>query len=65
MPEPSDVVTFAFRLAHAILSARETLIVKGEEDTEKDRARLWLYLCARDVLGAAMRLLSSRPLERL
>jgi arginyl-tRNA synthetase len=54
MPEPSDVVTFAFCLAHAISSPRETLIVKGEEDTEKDCARLWLYFCARDVLGAAM-----------
>jgi arginyl-tRNA synthetase len=63
--EPSGVVTFAFRLAHAISSAWETLIVKGEEDTEKARARLWLYLCARDVLGAAMRLLSIRPLERM
>ncbi|KAG2038475.1 hypothetical protein BDR03DRAFT_1009921 [Suillus americanus] len=37
--EPSGVVTFAFRLAHAISSAWETLIVKGEEDTEKARAR--------------------------
>ncbi|KAG2133453.1 hypothetical protein BD769DRAFT_1638918 [Suillus cothurnatus] len=63
--EPSGVVTFAFRLAHAISSAWETLIVKGEEDVEKARARLWLYLCARDVLGAAMRLLSIRPLERM
>lgn len=63
--EPSGVVTFAFRLAHAISSAWETLIVKGEQDTEKARARLWLYLCARDVLGAAMRLLSIRPLERM
>ncbi|KAH7918786.1 arginyl-tRNA synthetase [Leucogyrophana mollusca] len=63
--EPSGVVTFAFRLAHAISSAWETLVVKGEVDEEKARARLWLYLCARDVLGAAMRLLSIRPLERM
>jgi arginyl-tRNA synthetase len=63
--EPSGVVTFAFRLAHAISSAWETLVVKGEEDREKARARLWLYICARDVLGAAMRLLSIRPLERM
>lgn len=63
--EPSGVVTFAFRLAHAISSAWETLIVKGEHDLEKARARLWLYVCARDVLGAAMRLLSIRPLERM
>ncbi|KAH7890667.1 hypothetical protein F5I97DRAFT_1923166 [Phlebopus sp. FC_14] len=63
--EPSGVVTFAFRLAHAISSAWETLVVKGEPDEEKAKARLWLYLCARDVLGAAMRLLSIRPLERM
>ena len=63
--EPSGVVTFAFRLAHAISSAWETVVVKGEEDVERARARMWLYLCARDVLGAAMRLLSIRPLERM
>jgi len=63
--EPSGVVTFAFRLSHAISSAWETVVVKGEEDEEKARARMWLYLNARDVLGAAMRLLSIRPLERM
>jgi len=63
--EPSGVVTFAFRLAHAISSAWETVVVKGEADVERARARMWLYLCARDVLGAAMRMLSIRPLERM
>ncbi|PCH35182.1 arginyl-tRNA synthetase [Wolfiporia cocos MD-104 SS10] len=63
--EPSGVVTFAFRLSHAISSAWETVIVKGEPDTAKARARMWMYLCARDVLGAAMRLLSLKPLERM
>ena len=63
--EPSGVVTFAFRLAHAISSAWETVVVKGEADVERARARMWLYLCARDVLGAALRLLSIRPLERM
>ena len=63
--EPSGVVTFAFRLAHAISSAWETVVVKGEADVERARARMWLYLCARDVLGAAMRLLTIRPLERM
>ena len=63
--EPSGVVTFAFRLSHAISSAWETVVVKGEEDEGKARARMWLYLCARDVLGAAMRLLSLKPLERM
>jgi arginyl-tRNA synthetase len=63
--EPSGVVTFAFRLSHAISSAWETVVVKGEHDEEKARARMWLYLSARDVLGAAMRLLSLTPLERM
>jgi arginyl-tRNA synthetase len=63
--EPSGVVTFAFRLSHAISSAWETVVVKGEEDVQKAQARLWMYLCARDVLGAALRLLSVRPLDRM
>jgi len=63
--EPSGVVTFAFRLVHAISSAWEMVVVKGETDVERARAWMWLYLCARDMLGAAMRLLSIRPLERM
>ena len=63
--EPSAVVTFCFRLAHAISSAWETVIVKGEPDREKAQARLWLYICARDVLASAMRLLTLKPLERM
>jgi len=63
--EPSGVVTYAFQLSHAISSAWETVIVKGEEDEEKAGARLFLYERARDVLGGAMRLLSIRPLERM
>lgn len=63
--EPSGVVTFAFRLSHAISSAWEILIVKGEDDLEKARARMLLYLAARDVLGQAMRLLTIKPLERM
>lgn len=63
--EPSGVVTFCFRLAHCISSAWETLTVKGEEDREKAQARLWLFLTSKDVLGAAMRLLSLTPLERM
>ncbi|EIW78159.1 arginyl-tRNA synthetase [Coniophora puteana RWD-64-598 SS2] len=63
--EPSGVVTFAFRLAHAISSAWETLVVKGEQDRGKAQARFWLYRSARDTLGAAMRLLSIRPMEHM
>lgn len=65
--EPSGVVTFAMRLSHAISSAWDLLQVKGlpADQVETARARLWLFLRARDVLGAAMRLLSIRPLERM
>lgn len=63
--EPSGIVTFCFKLSHAISSAWETLVVKGEEDKEKAQARLWLFLTSKDVLGAAMRLLSLTPLERM
>ena len=63
--EPSGVVTFAMRLSHAIASAWEVVLVRGEQDVERARARMWLYLSARDVLAAAMRLLSIRPLERM
>lgn len=63
--EPSGVVTFAFRLSHAISAAWEEVIVKGEENLEKARAKMYLYECARDVLASAMRLLSIRPLERM
>ena len=62
MHEPSGVVTFAMRLTHAISSAWE---VKYEEDTQKKIPRLWLFISARDVLGAAMRLLTLTPLERM
>jgi arginyl-tRNA synthetase len=56
---------YAFQLSHAISSAWETVIVKGEEDEEKASARLFLYERARDVLGGVMRLLSIGPLERM
>ncbi|KAH7099424.1 arginyl-tRNA synthetase [Auriculariales sp. MPI-PUGE-AT-0066] len=63
--EPSAVVTFAMRLSHSISSAWEVLPVKQEENLGKKRARLWLFVSARDVLGAAMRLLTLTPLQRM
>ncbi|KAF8524149.1 arginyl-tRNA synthetase [Hysterangium stoloniferum] len=63
--EPSGVVTFMFKLAHGISGAWEVLPVKSETDIEKARARLFMFICARDVLGAAMQLLSIKPLERM
>ncbi|GJJ11927.1 hypothetical protein Clacol_006165 [Clathrus columnatus] len=63
--EPSGVVTFMFRLAHAISGAWEILPVKSEANIEIARARLFMFICAKNVLGAAMRLLSIRPLDRM
>lgn len=62
--EPATVVTFCFRLTHAISSAWETVIVKGQ-DREVAMARLWLYVCAKDVLASAMKLLTLSPLEKM
>ena len=63
--EPSKVVTFTFKLAHAISKAWATVIVKGEDNLEKEKAKMYLYECAREGLAAAMRLLSIKPLERM
>lgn len=53
--QPSTVVHFAFRLARAISSAWEVLIVKGaERDTAM--ARLYLFDSTRVVLAAALEL---------
>jgi arginyl-tRNA synthetase len=40
------------------------MTVKGEENEDKVKARLSLYLSARNVLGSALRLLSITTLER-
>jgi arginyl-tRNA synthetase len=63
--EPSNIVTFAFKLSHVISSAYETLPVKAEQDLDKARARLWLFENAREVLSASLKLLSIQPLERM
>ncbi|KAK4706113.1 arginyl-tRNA synthetase, partial [Phenoliferia sp. Uapishka_3] len=62
--EPSTIVTFCFRLTHAISSAWETLIVK-DQPTDVAMARLWLYVATKDVLANAMKLLTLEPLEKM
>ncbi|BGP45732.1 arginyl-tRNA synthetase [Rhodotorula kratochvilovae] len=62
--EPATICTFAFRLCHAISSAWESLIVKGQPH-DVALARLWLYVSAKDVLGNALRLLTLQPLDRM
>lgn len=55
--QPSVVVQYCFRLTHAVSSAWEVVIVKGQEK-ELALARLFMYRCARQVLGSALRLLT-------
>ncbi|KAK0562571.1 arginyl-tRNA synthetase [Tilletia horrida] len=62
--QPSTIVSYCFRLCHAVSSAWEVLLVKGQE-REVALVRLWLYRCAKDVLGSALRLLTVTPLERM
>ncbi|KAE8218269.1 hypothetical protein CF319_g7824 [Tilletia indica] len=62
--QPSTIVSFCFRLCHSVASAWEVLLVKGQ-DREVALVRLWLYRCAKDVLGSALRLLTVTPLERM
>lgn len=69
--EPSTIVTWCFRLTHAISSAWESLRVKVDgveeegEVRERALARLWLFVCAKDVLANAMKMLTLEPLEKM
>jgi arginyl-tRNA synthetase len=55
--QPSTIVHFCFRLCHALSSAWEILIVRKQEK-DLALARLFLFRCSKDVLSAAMRLLT-------
>ncbi|KIO18961.1 hypothetical protein M407DRAFT_31365 [Tulasnella calospora MUT 4182] len=66
--EPSNLVTYCFKLVHLISSAWETIVVEGlvyRGEREVAEARLLLYVCAKSVLGSAMKMLSLTPLERM
>ncbi|OCF75731.1 arginine-tRNA ligase [Kwoniella mangroviensis CBS 8886] len=62
--EPSQLVTWCFRLSHLVGGAWETVKVAGA-DEETAKARLFLYIQTRVVLANAMRLLSLTPIERM
>ncbi|KAL8284193.1 hypothetical protein RQP46_004942 [Phenoliferia psychrophenolica] len=62
--EPATIVTWCFRLTHAISSAWETLIVK-DQPQDVAMARLWLYVATKDVLASAMKLLTLEPLQKM
>ncbi|KAB8205216.1 hypothetical protein BDV34DRAFT_225609 [Aspergillus parasiticus] len=61
--EPVTVLTYLWRLTHALSSSYEHLNVLDSEP-ELKLARLTLYSCVRQVLSNAMRLLGLTPLER-
>ncbi|EDR29997.1 arginyl-tRNA synthetase, putative [Entamoeba dispar SAW760] len=62
--EPNTLVSYLFELSHVIASAFSTLRVKGSEP-EIAKARLFLFYCARIVLGNGLRLLGLEPLEKM
>lgn len=61
--EPTTVITYLFRMTHAISSSYDHLQVVGSEP-ELMKARMALYDAARIVLYNGMRLLGLSPLER-
>ena len=62
--EPSTIVTWCFKLSHLIGSAWETVKVANASE-EEAKARLFLYVQIREVLGHAMGLLSLTLIERM
>ncbi|KAF2251649.1 putative Arginyl-tRNA synthetase, cytoplasmic [Trematosphaeria pertusa] len=61
--EPTTVLTYLFRLTHAINSSYDVLQVVGSE-RELMKARLALYDAAKSVINNGMRLLGLTPLDR-
>jgi arginyl-tRNA synthetase len=61
--EPTTILTYLFRLTHAINSSYDVLQVVGSEQ-ELKRVRVALYDAAKCVLNNGMRLLGLTPLDR-
>jgi arginyl-tRNA synthetase len=62
--EPSTILTYLFKMTHALSSSYDQLNVIGSE-TELQKARLALYESARVVLHNGMRLLGLNPVDRM
>ncbi|KAF2469438.1 arginyl-tRNA synthetase [Lindgomyces ingoldianus] len=62
--EPTTVLTYLFKMAHALSSSYDHLQVVGSE-RDSMLARLALYTAARQVLNNGMRLLGLSPVERM
>ncbi|WWC90444.1 arginine-tRNA ligase [Kwoniella dendrophila CBS 6074] len=63
--EPSQIVTWCFKLSHLVGTAWETIKVTGAPSEEIAKARLFFYIQTRIVLANAMKLLSLTPIERM
>ncbi|KAL9058027.1 MAG: hypothetical protein Q9162_002019 [Coniocarpon cinnabarinum] len=61
--EPITVLTYLFKMTHALSASYDHLQVVGSELAIK-KARLALYTCARQTLWNGMRLLGLDPVER-
>ena len=61
--EPVTILTYLFKMTHALSSSYDHLQVVGSEIPLK-KARLALYTCARQVLNNGMTLLGLNPVER-
>ena len=62
--EPATVLTYLFKMTHALSSSYDHLQVVGSEP-ELKKARLALYTAARQVLYNGMTLLGLSPVERM
>ncbi|RFU77440.1 arginyl-trna synthetase [Trichoderma arundinaceum] len=62
--EPTTVLTYLFKMTHAVSSSYDHLQVVGSEK-ELMKARMALYDAARIVLANGMKLLGLTPLERM
>ncbi|AEO58584.1 hypothetical protein MYCTH_2306029 [Thermothelomyces thermophilus ATCC 42464] len=62
--EPTTVLTYLFKMTHALSSSYDHLQVVGSE-RELMKARMALYDAAHTVLGNGMRLLGLTPVERM
>lgn len=61
--EPTTVLTYLFKMTHALSSSYDVLKVVGSEQ-ELKKARMALYEAARQVLHNGMRLLGLSPVDR-
>lgn len=62
--EPATVLTYLFKMTHAVSSSYDHLQVVGSEESVK-KARMALYVAARQVLRNGLALLGITPVERM